>query len=541
MAAFHKKTKHKLYHKSKQLLISFFCLCLSLILLVISFRRKLSNPTWHDIIHDVFDDRRIKIGLVNVNDVNCNRKTCPDSLYDTVRVRFDRVRDNLTWKELFPVWIDENQKWGSPPSCPEIPLPLLDDYRDLDAIVARLPCDERWTEKEGIRDVYRLQVNLVVANLVAASDLINNSSEDRTVYVVFEGECEPMREVFRCDDMEKMVGDYRVYKPDLWRMKQKVNMPFGSCQIPSSIALTGDQSTSKTLRKYKREAYATMLHSSEGYVCGAIALAQSIKQQNSTKELLLFHDESISDITLQILKSAGWKLLYFSRIRSPFSEKGSYNEYNYSKLRLWQLKKYTKLLFIDADVLVLKNLDGFFSFPELSASANDGHMFNSGVMVVEPSMCGFEEMMLKTFELNSYNGGDQGFLNEIFTWWHRLPKKINYLKDFMNNDEGGDKHEIPDDVYAIHYLGTKPWMCYRDYDCNWDDVERHRFASDSAHSKWWEVYDKMPESLQKSCALTQKNDALIREWRSVARNASLPGGHWQIEPQDPRQYSLAQF
>ncbi|KAM7280277.1 hypothetical protein ACFE04_007411 [Oxalis oulophora] len=538
MAAFHKKSTKQKCHKGKQLLIYFFCLCLSLILLIYSYGRKV-NPPWHDIVHDKFGNQRIKIGLVNIDDINScyNKKICPYSLYDTVRVRFDRVRDNLTWTELFPGWIDEDKKWSSP-SCPKIPMPRLDDYRDLDAIVARLPCDERWTDqKEGIRDVHRLQVNLVVANLVAANDLIKNgSSEARAVYVVFEGGCEPMIELFRCDDMVERVGDYTVYKPDLWRLKQKVNMPFGSCQITPSSVLAGDQSTSRKARRYKREAYATMLHSSEAYVCGAISLAQSIKQQNSTKDLLLFHDESISDKTLQLLKSAGWKLMYFSRIRGPFSKKGSYNEYNYSKLRLWQLKKYTKLLFLDADILVLKNLDHFFSLPELSAAGNDKVLFNSGVMVIEPSMCGFEQMMLKTSNLNSYNGGDQGFLNEIFTWWHRLPQKINYLKYFMDNDD--DKHEIPDDVYAIHYLGTKPWMCYRDYDCNWDVVGKHHFASDSAHKKWWEMYDKMPRGLQKSCALTKKNNARIRKERSVARNASLPSGHWKIEPQDPRQFYL---
>ncbi|KAM7277774.1 hypothetical protein ACFE04_004908 [Oxalis oulophora] len=558
MAAFPKKTKHR----PKHLLISLFCLSLSLILLVFSFRPNKSpfddvhvdtdyyyksttppssvNPTWHDIIQAEFGDQRVKIGLVNI-DHECTNRTCPNSLFDTVRVSFVRVSGNLTWTDLFPEWIDEDHKWG-PPICPKIPLPPLDhDYTNLDVIVAKLPCEDENNEKEGIRDVYRLQVNLAVANLAAAS------SENRTVYILFEGECEPMGEVFRCDDMKKRVGDYRVYKPDLLRLKQRVDMPFGSCQIAShdnnnnnniniiiALNITGEPTSNRT-RRYKREAYATLLHSSETYVCGAVALAQSIKQQNSTKELLLFHDESISDNSLKLLESAGWRLWPFSRIRSPFSKKGSYNEYNYSKLRIWQMTKYTKFIFIDADVLVLKNLDRFFSLPELSAATNDGHLFNSGLMVVEPSMCAFEKMMLKSFKLNSYNGGDQGFLNEIFTWWHRLPKKINYLKDYKDND---DKREIPDDLFAIHYLGIKPWMCYRDYDCNWDVVERHRFASDSAHRKWWEVYDKMPQNLQKFCGLTKEMDFRIRKWRGIARNASLPDGHWKIEPKDPRQYNL---
>ena len=40
----------------------------------------------------------------------------------------------------------------------------MEDYEDLDAVIARVPCD-RVKENKGIRDVFRLQVNLVVPNL----------------------------------------------------------------------------------------------------------------------------------------------------------------------------------------------------------------------------------------------------------------------------------------------------------------------------------------------------------------------------------------
>ncbi|KAJ0014426.1 hypothetical protein Pint_19887 [Pistacia integerrima] len=142
--------------------------------------------------------------------------------------------------------------------------------------------------------------------------------------------------------------------------------------------------------------------------------------------------------------------------KSPFSVKDSYNEWNYSKLRVWQLIEYEKVIFIDADLLVLRNIDKFFSYPQLSAAGNDGSLFNSGIMVIEPSLCMFEKLMVKSFKVASYNGGDQGFLNEIFTWWHRLPSKINHLKVFRtldNKDGNNDEHRIPENLYAIHYLG----------------------------------------------------------------------------------------
>lgn len=248
--------------------------------------------------------------------------------------------------------------------------------------------------------------------------------------------------------------------------------------------------------KSRIEAYVTVLHSSERYVCGAIALAQSIKRTNSTRDLVLLADNSITNNSRFALMAAGWRIMPIERIRSPQAKKGAYNEWNYSKLRIWQLTQYEKLIFIDADFIVLRNMDEFFRYPQLSAAPNSRVLFNSGVMVMEPSICVFEDLMLKTFRLESYNGGDQGFLNEYFVWWHRLPSSINFLKYFEERDS---EHKVPDDLYAIHYLGIKPWMCGRERDCNWDKADYRVFASDTANEKWWEVYDLMPKELQGYC------------------------------------------
>ncbi|KAK6126509.1 hypothetical protein DH2020_039743 [Rehmannia glutinosa] len=361
-------------------------------------------------------------------------------------------------------------------------MPEFEDYQDLDVVVARVPCEE-----DGLRDVFRLQVNLVVANLLVRSGRKRNGV-DRPIFAVFIGSSGPMWEIFRCDDLFWHFGDYWVYKPQLRRIKQKVVMPVGSCQISPPFAQFGEELWGRQSDKSKnystqkpREAYVTVLHSSEAYVCGAIALAQSIIQSNSTKDLVLLADDHISPRSIDGLRSAGWKIKRIQRIRSPHSKKNAYNEWNYSKLRIWQLIEYDKVMFIDSDLIATRNLDEFFIYPQISAAGNDRHIFNSGLMLVEPS---------------------------------------TYDRD------------------TVHYLGLKPWMCYKDYDCNWDKVEGQQFASDSAHEKWWHVYDKMPKKLRQYCSLTPKMDARIRTYRQRAKNASFPDGHWKITVKDPRQNLL---
>lgn len=291
----------------------------------------------------------------------------------------------------------------------------------------------------------------------------------------------------------------------------------------------------------RREVYATLLHTDGAYVCGAIVAAQSIRQAGSLRDLIALVDDNITPAQREGLQRAGWKLHDVERIRNPKSEPLKYNAWNYSKFRLWQLTEYDKVIYIDADLLVLQNLDFLFDMPELSATGNDKSLFNSGVMVIEPSNCTFNLLMDHIQDIDSYNGGDQGYLNEIFPWWHRIPKRLNFLKHFWSNEtkERVEKTALfraadPPSLHVIHYLGRKPWLCYRDYDCNWNSGEYRKYASDSAHARWWEVHDSMPTTLQEQCLLLTKQKADIEFNRRRAEAANFEDEHWKLNITDPR-------
>lgn len=291
----------------------------------------------------------------------------------------------------------------------------------------------------------------------------------------------------------------------------------------------------------RREAYATILHSAHVYVCGAIAAAQSIRMSGSTRDLVILVDETISLYHRSGLEAAGWNVRTIQRIRNPKAEKDAYNEWNYSKFRLWQLTDYDKIIFIDADLLILRNIDFLFGMPEISATGNNGTMFNSGVMVIEPSNCTFQLLMDHINEFESYNGGDQGYLNEVFTWWHRIPRHMNFLKHFWFGDEEEVKRKKtqlfgadPPILYVLHYLGLKPWLCFRDYDCNWNVDILQEFASDVAHAKWWKVHDAMPEQLQQFCLLRSKQKAQLEWDRRQAEKANFTDEHYKLKVEDRR-------
>ncbi|KAH0904238.1 hypothetical protein HID58_043741 [Brassica napus] len=445
---------------------------------------------------------------------------------NVVVLELDYADKNVTWDALYPEWIDEEQE-TEVPVCPDLPK-IKVPTRRLDLIVVKLPCRN---EGNWSRDVGRLHLQLAAATVAASAKGFFRG------HVLFVSRCFPIPNLFRCKDLVSRRGDVWLYKPNLDTLRDKLQLPIGSCELSLPLGIKERPS----LGNPKREAYATILHSAHVYVCGAIAAAQSIRQSGSTRDLVILVDDNISGYHRSGLEAAGWQIRTIQRIRNPKAEKDAYNEWNYSKFRLWQLTDYDKIIFIDADLLILRNIDFLFSMPEISATGNNGTLFNSGVMVIEPCNCTFELLMEHINEIESYNGGDQGYLNEVFTWWHRIPKHMNFLKHFWVGDEDDvrrKKTELfgaePPILYVLHYLGMKPWLCYRDYDCNFNSDIFVEFATDIAHRRWWMVHDAMPKELHQFCYLRSKQKAQLEYDRRQAEAANYTDGHWKIRVKDPR-------
>ncbi|KAH7276757.1 hypothetical protein KP509_39G020600 [Ceratopteris richardii] len=462
-------------------------------------------------------------------------------------VFLEHVNRSWTWEDFYPEWIDEEED-NEVPQCPSVPIPELNTNTTFHVLFAEMPCNisSDWT-----RDVIRLHIQLAIANIAVRSE---------SSYVILFSQCPPFPNLFTCTELLLHRRHLWLYSVDAPKLQRKLKLPSGSCElaIKSKVQSYND---GLSVSKHRNEAYATILHSTwegRGYVCGAIALGHSIRKTGSTRDMVIVVvDEEGSSKTSEMgtdlpwwehehyrhgLVEAGWRIISMAGIRNPYAQPNSYNEWNYSKLRLWQLTSYQKIVFLDSDTLVLRNIDFLFEAEELSASGNSRTVFNSGVMVIEPNNCTFNLLMSSLHSIVSYNGGDQGFLNEIFTWWHRLPRRTNFLKHFYSDsqEEFEQKTKLfgmdPPLLYVLHFLGYKPWLCFRDYDCSWNFPELRMFASDVAHATWWNVYDSMPHKLQQYCRLTRtQTDNLSFEIYTAKISLDPdPHRHWERNISDPR-------
>lgn len=226
-------------------------------------------------------------------------------------------------------------------------------------------------------------------------------------------------------------------------------------------------------------AYVTLVTNAD-YAVGALALARSLRLTNSTHPLIaMVTDRSIS---LADLEAEGCRIVdvaqpeFSSEFRqrhsrhtqhsvAPFTKgnKPAFHDPldNFCKLRLWQLTEFDRVVFLDADVIVVRNIDKLFSYPEFSAAPNlyetlhDMHRLNSGVFVAHPSTATYGEMMRRLDVPDVFwRRTDQTFLESFFPDWHGLPYVFNTLQYVYFNLPG--LWYWPS-IRVVHYQYEKPW------------------------------------------------------------------------------------
>ncbi|KAG0464695.1 hypothetical protein HPP92_018859 [Vanilla planifolia] len=166
------------------------------------------------------------------------------------------------------------------------------------------------------KDITRLHLQLAAAKLAE----ISRESYDPSLVLVTE--CLPIPNLFSCKHLVARKGNIWLYKPSSKALEQKLDLPIGSCEL----SLPLNHKVRPSSQNARREAYATILHSEDVYVCGAIAAAKSIRLTGSIRDLVILVDETISSHYKDGLEAAGWKIKKIKRIRNPKAEKDAYNE-----------------------------------------------------------------------------------------------------------------------------------------------------------------------------------------------------------------------
>lgn len=227
-------------------------------------------------------------------------------------------------------------------------------------------------------------------------------------------------------------------------------------------------------------AYVTLVTNTD-FAIGATVLMRSLALTGTTADRVVMHGPDLAPADSDALEETGARLVPVASLPlspeftdrhakgrihavSPFT-KGQKPAFhtpldNFAKLRLWQLP-YDRVTFLDADTLVLRNIDRLFHYPEFSAAPNvyetvaDFRRLNSGVFTARPSEATFQAMLARLDQPGAFwPRTDQTFLQAFFPHWQGLPVYDNMLQYvWLNLPELWDWSLIN----VLHFQYEKPW------------------------------------------------------------------------------------
>lgn len=158
----------------------------------------------------------------------------------------------------------------------------------------------------------------------------------------------------------------------------------------------------------------------------------------------------------------------------------------FTKIELWKLTQYKRIVYLDADMVVLRAPNELLTMDTNFAAVPDvgwPDCFNSGLMVLNPNMGEYYSLLALARRGISFDGADQGLLNMHFTEWERLSFKYNCTPNANYQYVPAYRH-FQSSINAIHFIGAdKPWQKGRDYRGD-HNVYNELLA------RWWAVYDR---------------------------------------------------
>lgn len=310
-------------------------------------------------------------------------------------------------------------------------------------------------------------------------------------------------------------------------------------------------------------AFVTLV-TSDSYLPGALAISGALKDVHQTEPHEVTYDtvcmvtpETLDITTIKLLRKTYDVVIGVEVIGQ--SDPTGLNllgrpdlDTVLTKLHVFRLTQYSKVIFLDADVLPLRPLSHLFHLDhEFSAVPDVGwpDIFNSGVMVLSPSEDKFMELqeLLKTN--GSWDGGDQGVLNE---WrggnWNRLSFTYNTTPTAAYTYAPAYER-FGSQISVVHFIGpNKPWhsIPYRapasSTQVPSSQMEQQSTVSEPAKQtqqaydygslvdRWYSVYDKHYRSKPISADLEVPVSKYISTWedgensRAAAESAGAPGG-----------------
>ena len=159
----------------------------------------------------------------------------------------------------------------------------------------------------------------------------------------------------------------------------------------------------------------------------------------------------------------------------------------FTKIALWRQVQFSHIVYLDADIVILRAPDELFNLSHTFAAVPDvgwPDCFNSGVLSLKPNLGDYYALLALAQRGISFDGADQGLLNTHFRDWERLSFTYNCTPSANYQYVPAYRH-FQSSIKTLHYIGSeKPWTV----------GSRQVSGAGGVHEelvgRWWAVYDK---------------------------------------------------
>ncbi|KAJ5163460.1 Glycosyl transferase family 8, partial [Penicillium coprophilum] len=271
---------------------------------------------------------------------------------------------------------------------------------------------------------------------------------------------------------------------------------------------------------------------SDNYLPGAMVLAHSLRDNGTKARLVaLFTPDRLQSSTIDELRTVYDELIPVSSMVNDTPANLWLMDRpdliaTFTKIELWRLTQYQRVVYIDCDVVALRAPDELLSLEADFAAAPDvgwPDCFNSGMMVLRPNLQDYYALKALAQRGISFDGADQGLLNMHFRNWHRLSFTYNCTPSANYQYIPAYKH-FQSTISLIHFIGAqKPWK-----------MPRQIIPLESPYNqllgRWWAIYDRhyrptfvpsAPVEIEKT-VLTRGEQVHLPSYDQISRSASTP-------------------
>lgn len=271
-------------------------------------------------------------------------------------------------------------------------------------------------------------------------------------------------------------------------------------------------------------AYITVLYGNNIYLTGALVLGYSLMKTNTDYDRVILVTPDVSPEYREYLRPVYTNIIEINYVAvNPeiFADATTRFRDVFTKLACFDLVQYEKIILLDLDMIVAKNIDHLFQLTAPAAVVKHHYVaygkkipagmicrngelvgsINAGLMLLEPSLeewADIQQDISRNVQLKKFKYPEQDYLSLRYCGdWTSITFNYNFQFGLTKRVRKA-KYRI-DDIYVIHYSSSyKPWNVLNKNHVASDDEKQFKKQHQKYYDLWLNAYESIRAKYQQN-------------------------------------------